>query len=94
MPEIPTKKPPRIPPQGRGVILALSPLIVAYGLWVVVTRRVGRGPTPIEGPAAVVLGLLFILFAATLFAIAWAERRSADPDRSLNLGGGSSRKQP
>jgi hypothetical protein len=59
--------------------LALTPLIFAYGIWVMVSGRVGRGPMPIEGPLAVALGALFAAFAFALFLIAWSERGRIDP---------------
>lgn len=68
------KRTPRIPPGNRGVVIVLSPFIVAYGVYVMITGRIGKGPAPIEGPLAMILGGIFAIFGVTVFAIAWSER--------------------
>ncbi len=74
----PEKRRPRIPPGSRGTIIALAPLIFAYGIWVMASGRVGRGPMPIEGQMAVAVGAVFAAFAGAMFPIAWSERGRND----------------
>lgn len=77
MPEEPKAgRPPRIPPQNRTMILLMTPPVFAFGVWTMVSGRIGRGPSPIEGTLAVVLGAVFAGFAVAGFAIAWSERSS------------------
>jgi hypothetical protein len=43
-----------------------------------ISGRIGRGPSPIEGTLAIVLGAVFAAFAVVVFGIAWSERGSTD----------------
>jgi hypothetical protein len=78
MSEAPKTRTPRIPPESRGVLFVITPWILAFGVWSMVTARIGRRPSPIEGTPAIVLGAVIAGFAVALFAIAWAERGSTD----------------
>jgi hypothetical protein len=78
MSDPPDKRPLRIPPGNRGCVLALAPLIFAYGIWVMASGRVGKGGIPIEGPLAVAMGAVFVVFAGAMFLIAWSERGRND----------------
>jgi hypothetical protein len=78
MSDPPEKRPPRIPPSNRGVVLALAPLVFASGIWFMASGRVGHGRMPIEGPLAVALGGVFAAFGGALFLIAWSERGRND----------------
>ena len=78
MSDLPKPRAPRIPPQNRGFILVMTPLVLAYGVWSMVTARIGRGTSPIEGTPAIVLGAVIAGFAIAVFAIAWSERGSTD----------------
>jgi hypothetical protein len=51
----------------------MSPVVLIFGLWVMITGRIGRGPAPIQGPLAIALGAIFTAFAAVLFVVAWRE---------------------
>jgi hypothetical protein len=63
-----------LPPESRRPLLMMTPPILAFGIWVMVTGRVGRGPSPIEGTLAIIIGAVFATLAVTIFVIAWAER--------------------
>lgn len=67
----------RIPPDSRVPVLFISPFVLAYGVWVIITGRIGRGPSPIEGPLAILLGAVFVAFSSIVFVIAWIERGKA-----------------
>jgi hypothetical protein len=77
----PKGRPPRIPPRGRVGVFALTPLVFAYGVWAMVSGRIGRGPSPIEGTPAIILGGVIAAFAVALFGIAWSERGSGEGGR-------------
>jgi hypothetical protein len=59
-------------------MFVITPMILAFGVWSMVTARIGRRPSPIEGTPATVLGGVIAAFAIALFAFAWADRASTD----------------
>jgi hypothetical protein len=67
MADVSEKRPPRIPPRGRAGVFVPSPFVLAYGVWAMISGRIGRGPTPIEGTPAVVLGAVFAAFAVLVW---------------------------
>ena len=75
----PKLRPPRIPPQNRGTILILSVLVLTFGIWTMISGRIGRDPAPIVGTPAIVLGAVIAGFAAAMIGIAWSERGRTDP---------------
>jgi hypothetical protein len=78
MEEPPKGRTPRIPPQNRVPVLVITPLFVAYGIWSMVSGRIGRGTSPIEGTPAILLGAVIAGFGVAMFAIAWSERGSTE----------------
>ena len=78
MPDLSKERSPRIPPQGRVGVLVMTPLVCAFGVWAMISGRIGREPAPIEGTPAVILGAVIAAFAVALFDVAWAERGVAD----------------
>jgi hypothetical protein len=77
--ELKDARPSRIPPESRGPILVMTPLVLAFAVWVMISGRIGRGPTPIEGTPAILLGAVIATFAVALFVVAWVERGKSRP---------------
>jgi len=59
----------------RQMIAILTPFIFVYGVYTMLTGRVGRGPMPVEGPPAVLIGLVFSAFAVGMFLVGWRCRK-------------------
>ncbi len=55
----------------RKVVMVMSVPMLLFAIFVMVTRQVGKGPMPIEGPLAVLLGAIFAVFSVATFLYAW-----------------------
>jgi hypothetical protein len=48
-----------------------SVMLIAVGVFTMLSERLGRDPFQMKGPGAVVMGALFVAFGVAMYLMAW-----------------------
>ena len=61
------------PPENRRPLLLMAPAVTLFGMFVLVTGQAGRGPFPVTGWPARLIGASFAALGVVVFLMAWRQ---------------------